>query len=382
MIRMQRRSGKIVQIVPSNLPGHCGLGDYAFHLACELRDTWNIETSLAVMSEEYPEFKAYREFAVYGAPVDEADGIRDALQRASAADGGDPWTVLLHASGYSYDRSGAPEALVEGLAKAKAAVPGLVLATMFHELYEPIPVYRRSYWTIGARQRRVVAATMALTDIGLTNCTAHRDVLQRWNKSGREIAVLPVFSNLGESEEFPTFEPRQPRMMVLGQPRSRGNAYGRFKAGLARAVKMLGVKEVCDVGLPVENCPKEIAGCPVAELGWRPTEEIGRLLSQSRFGFVAYEPEGQAKSGIMAAVCAHGAVPVLAGKRSAIVDGLILDLNCWSSETGGPLSLGQAEGIAMGAHAWYRGHTLKKHGELVAGALGSAVEPKALANRP
>jgi hypothetical protein len=382
MIRMQRRSGKIVQIVPSNLPGHCGLGDYAYRLACELRDTWNIATSLAVMSEEFPAFKAYREFAVYAAPVDDAEGIRDALQRASAADGGDRCAVLLHASGYSYDRSGAPEALVEGLAKAKAAVPGLLLATMFHELYEPIPVYRRSYWTIGARQRRVVAATMALTDIGLTNCMSHREVLQRWNKSGAEISVLPVFSNLGESEEFPAFEPREPRMMVLGQPRSRGNAYGRFKAGLARAVKMLGVKEVCDVGLRVENCPSEIAGCPVAELGWRPTEEISRLLSQSRFGFIAYEAEGQAKSGIMAAVCAHGAAPVLAGKGSATADGLILDMNCWSSETGGPLSLDQAERIGQGAHGWYRGHSLKKHGELVAGALGSGVDLQGLAKRP
>lgn len=382
MIHMQRRVGKIVQIVPSNLPGHCGLGDYAFHLACELRDTWNIETSFAVMSEEFPEFKAYPDFAVYPAPVDDADGIRDAVLRASAFDSGDPSPVLLHASGYSYDRSGAPEALVEGLTRAKAVAPGLVLATIFHELNKSIPVYRRSYWTIGARQRRVVAATMALTDIAMTNCVAHRDVLQRWNKPGREIEVLPVFSNLGECEEFLPFDSRQPKLMVLGQPRSRGNAYGRFEAGLARAVKMLSVEEVIDVGFPVENCPKKIAGCPVTGLGWQPTEEIRRLLSQSRFGFVAYEAEGQAKSGIMAAVCAHGAVPVLAGKKSAIADGLILDLNCWSSETGGPLSLGQAERIGHGAYGWYRGHNLKKHGELVAGALGWAVASQALVNRP
>jgi hypothetical protein len=382
MIRMRRRYGKIVQIVPSNLPGHCGLGDYAFHLACELRDTWNIETSLAVMSEEFPEFKAYREFAVYPAPVDDADGIRDALLRASATEGGDPCPVLLHASGYSYDRSGAPQALAEGLARAKAAAPSLVLATMFHELYAPIPVYRRSYWTTGARQRRVVAATMALTDIGFSNCVAHRQVLQRWNKSGREISVLPVFSNLGESEVFLPFKARQPRIMVLGQPRSRGNAYGRFEAGLARAVRTLGVEQVCDVGSPVDNCPKEIAGCPVIELGWRATEEISRLLSQSRFGFVAYEPDGQAKSGIMAAVCAHGAVPVLAGKRSAIADGLILDVNCWSSETGGRLSIGQAEKIGLGALAWYREHSLKKHGEWMAAALGSPLEFPVTLQRP
>ena len=382
MIRMQRRAGKIVQIVPSNLPGHCGLGDYAFRVACELRDTWNIESSFAVMSEEFPEFKAYPDFAVYPAPIGDADGIRDAVLRASATQSGDLSPVLLHASGYSYDRGGAPEALVEGLARAKSAAPGLVLATMFHELNESIPVYRRSYWTSGARQRRALAATMALTDIGMTNCMAHRELLQRWNKSGREIAVLPVFSNLGESEEFRPFDSRQARIMVLGQPRSRGNSYGRFEAGLARAVKMLGVEEVIDVGIPVENCPKEIAGCPVTELGWQPTEEISRLLSESRFGFVAYEAEGQAKSGIMAAVCAHGAVPVLAGKRSATADGQILDLNCWSSETGGQLSLGQAERIGHGAHGWYRGHSLKKYGELVAGALGCAVAPQALVNRP
>jgi hypothetical protein len=373
MFRMQRWSGKVVQIVPSNLPGHCGLGDYAYHLACELRDTWNIETNLVVLSEEFPEFEAYRAFAVYPAPVHDADGIRDALLRASVKDGGDPCPVLLHASGYSYDRSGAPEALAEGLARAKAVAPSLMLATMFHELHESIPVYRRSYWTIGARQRRVLAATMALTGVGLTNCIAHREVLRRWNRSGREIAVCPVFSNLGESELFLPFEPRHPRMMVLGQPRSRSNAYGRFAAGLARAVKMLGVEQVYDVGSPVENRPKEIAGCPVTELGWQPAGEIGRLLSQSRFGFVAYEPEGQAKSGIMAAICAHGVVPVLAGKRSAIADGLICDVNCWSSQSGGPLSLGQAERVGLGAHAWYRGHTLKKHGEWMAGALGSTM---------
>jgi hypothetical protein len=382
MIRMQRGTGKIVQIVPSNLPGHCGLGDYAFHLASELRDAWNIETSLLVISEEYPEFKAYREFAAIPAPVDDAEAIKDALLRAADSESGDPCTVLLHASGYSYDRVGAPEALVEGLARAMAAAPRLVLATMFHELYESIPPYRRSYWTIGARQRRVVAATMGLTDIAFTNCAAHHDVVERWNKSGREISVLPVFSNLGESAEFLPFEARQPKMMVLGQPRSRGNAYGRFAAGLARAVKMLGVEQVCDVGSPVENCPQQIAGCPVTELGWQPPEEIAQLLSQSRFGFVAYTPDGQAKSGIMAAICAHGAVPVLAGKTSAKADGLILGTNCWSSEAGGALSLGQAEKIGIGAHAWYRRHTLKKHGEWVASALGSAVDIAAPTNAP
>jgi len=370
MIRMQRRAGKIVHIVPSNLPGHCGVGDYAFHLACELRDAWNIEASLLVISEEYPEFKAFREFAAYPARGDDAEGIKDAILCASGAESGEPCKVLLHASGYSYDRGGAPEALTEGLARAKAAAPGLVLATMFHELYESIPVYRRSYWTTGARQRRVVAATMGMIDIGFTNCAAHRDAVRRWNKSGREITALPVFSNLGESEEFLPFEARQPRMMVLGQPRSRRNAYGRFEAGLARAVKMLGVEQVYDVGSPVEGCAKKIAGCPVTELGWQPPEEIGRLLSQSRFGFVAYTQEGQAKSGIMAAICAHGAVPVLAGKRSANSDGLILGMNCWSSEAGGPLPLDQAERIGLGAHAWYGGHTRKKHGEWVASALG------------
>jgi hypothetical protein len=223
---------------------------------------------------------------------------------------------------------------------------------------------------------------MGLTDIAFTNCAGHRDVVERWNKSGREITVLPVFSNLGACEEFLPFERRQATMLVLGQPRSRANAYGRFEAGLARAVKMLGVEQVYDVGSPVESCPKEIGGCPVSELGWRPTEEISRLLSQSRFGFVAYTAEGQAKSGIMAAVCAHGAVPVLAGKKSAVADGLILGMNCWSSEAGGALSPGEAQRIGMGAHAWYEGHTLKKHGEWVAGALKSAVGVPALANEP
>jgi hypothetical protein len=251
---------------------------------------------------------------------------------------GEAGTVLLHYANYGYQRRGCPAWLVEGLAQWQGR-----LVTIFHEVWATGPPWRSSFWLFPAQRR--LAARLARRSEGLaTTLEIYAGRLRPWT-DGKAVAVLPVFSTVGEPAEVPGFGERARRIVIFGGAGVRSRTWRRFLPELAKVVRTLGAVEILDVGPPLP-VPAEVAGIPVHTLGVLPGGEVSALLLGSAAGFLAYPPDFLPKSTIFAAYCSHGVLPVCAWDRHPV------DRPPYWTGAGDPVT------TAAAARAWYAGHSL------------------------
>jgi hypothetical protein len=348
-----RRVIQIVQIVPELPPAIGGVAGYAAALAGALEPAGLVTRFLA------PGTLA-------------RDGRR--LERELAGEE----TVLLHYANYGYARRGCPAGLVAGLERWRAARTGRGarggrrLVTVFHEVYASGPPWRSSFW-LNPWQRRLAARLAALSDRVLTPLGLYAGLLGRL-APGVRVAVLPVFSTIGEPAEMPEAGGRPPALAVFGGAGARGRAYGEWRPSLAAACRELGIEEILDVG-PDAGAPGSLDGLPVRRLGVLPEAEAGAALLAARAGFLAYPPRFLAKSTIFAAYCAHGLLPVCAWKRQ---EGGGEAPPFWRPGDGGePRAVAPTAEMAevtAAALVWYREHSLALQVETYRGLLAGGGE--------
>jgi hypothetical protein len=168
-----------------------------------------------------------------------------------------------------------------------------------------------------------------------------------------QVRSLPVFSNVGEPAQVASWAQRQPQLIIFGQRHSKGRIYSESLPLLDQACQTLGIQGIWDIGPTLEHTPAAVGGVPVEPLGPLPTEAIGAFLSQARAGFLAYDPQRLSKSGIFAAYCAYGLLPINHRAAFRPVDGLSAGIQYWV-----PGSTVELTPIAAQAHAWYQTHTL------------------------
>jgi hypothetical protein len=296
----------------------------------------------------------------------------EALERRTAADldaalerwwdgGGEPAGVLLHYAGYGYQRRGCPVWLVSGAARWLSRGGGRGLSTFFHEVSAFGPPWRSSFW-LSPRQRRLAAALARASRGIATSLPLYRDVLHRWVPR-RQIAVLPVFSAVGEPAEVPPLGARSPRLAVFGGAGTRFRAFHEHGADLAAACRAVGAEEVLDIGPPGADAPASVAGRPVRRLGRLPAPEVAAQLLGSRAGFLAYPPAFLPKSTIFAAYCATGVVPVCAAFRRRGNGSNGLEGHYLPPRTALSLTETELQAVAGRARAWYLEHSLERQME-------------------
>jgi hypothetical protein len=317
---------RVLHVVPNLPPPHEGVGGYALALAEALATRHGIESRFVVaarLAGRTPE------------------ALRAALEEAAEGNGG---AVLLHYANYGYAPRGCPSWLVDGLTRWTAR-RRCRLVTLFHEVWASGPPWTSSFW-LRPLQRRLAATLARRSEAIATTLDVYAAMLRPWAE-GREIAVLPVFSTVGEPAAIPTWEERARRIVVFGGAGVRGRAYGPFLAALARAARELAAEEIWDVGppLPPSLLPAKAGNVPIRPLGVLPAGEVSEILLASAAGFLAYPPAFLPKSTIFAAYCAHGILPVCAW------DPPVTPPTCWT-ESEDPAR------TARVAHDWYAGHAL------------------------
>ena len=124
-------------------------------------------------------------------------------------------SVILHYSGYGFDRNGAPAWLVDALrARPAKLVPRIV--TYFHELYSGGRPWQRAYW-YSSRQQGVATAIARLSDELLTN---REGSAAGWKlctgQPPGSVKSLSVPSNVGEPDDVPEYESRPRRAVTFG----------------------------------------------------------------------------------------------------------------------------------------------------------------------
>ena len=330
------RAPVVVQIVPT-APG--GVRDFADCLKAE----WE-----------------QRQVASHVIALDRSDARAVALhERLAALQESDsaPVSILLHFSGYGYERRALCFWLLKELRAARRVLgPRLRVVTMIHELYASGSPWQSAFW-IGGVQAHVTRSMARLSDALWTNTSYHGDWLGATVKRSTPVRVRPVFSTVGEPNVNRPLEDRGHGLVVFGSRTTRQRALARVEA-CTRQLLALGVDRLIEVG----DGPASVApptGLPYEHVGRLDERAIGALLQQHRFALIDYPPLYIGKSTVFAAYASHGCLVLNTDSTSAAAEGLQPGRHYLVLGEGGPVvDPGDHEVVAWSATEWYQGHRM------------------------
>nr|WP_290227661.1 hypothetical protein [Trichocoleus desertorum] len=350
----------LLQIYPRLSPAIDGIGDYALNLAHGLSSRYGITTHFLTNR-----MAGQPRSAIAGFPVTEmAANTPEALLSAIPSNID---SILLHYSDYPYDpKYGTPFWLADALATMKQQ-RRLPLVIMFHEFPHFVLLRKTLYllpWQSTAAWRIARCANTVLTN----NSATQAQLEQRLHSP---VTSIPVFSGMGEPSEISLLSERVRRMVVFGTPGRRSKVYRRSLGALINTCRRLNIAEICDIGPSLNLNTSELQGVPFVEMGEQPAEVVSELMLNSFAGFAHSQDNRRlSKSGVHAAYCAHGLVPVVTQAQSAPADRLLPYTNFFVADNqSSPVPLETCQAIADQAHAWYQDHNQAKNFELFAAKL-------------
>ncbi|WP_077000911.1 hypothetical protein [Variovorax sp. KK3] len=264
--------------------------------------------------------------------------------------------VLLHFSGYGFEKRGVPLWLVRRIRTLRSQFKAV--GVVFHELFATGPVWGSAFWLSGVQQR-IARELLLLSDFWLTN----REDSARWLLSQSKAAphrVLPVFSNVGELDAIDTA--RERRLVVFGSSGIRAQVYEWADGEIFRNAKRNGLT-IHDIGpaMPEGPLAQHMAHEGVVTHGKLPAEQVSAALASADFGALAYPPDYVSKSGIFAAYCAHAVCPVLLAKDYGRHDGLTANVHYLRGFGALDSDSANARTIGREAHRWYEPHRIDAH---------------------
>ena len=343
----------LIQLVPRGVTEPNGVANYALALARALR-AHGINTIFLSCTPSVAE--AQGEWKSISLPKRQAQCLVDTIR--SLASETEVAAVLLHFSGYGYEKRGIPLWLVQGLWNWCRQTGRAPLLTIFHELYATGRPWQSSYWLCPV-QKLIARSILNLSSEVITPTTLFRRRLLDWNGDAH-VRCAPVFSNIGEPGCGLPPGARGATAVVFGLAGVETRMFGLYRSEIERVVRMLEIKELIDVGPRNFPVPGTLAGVPLISKGNLPQHEVSELLQQARFGFVAYPLDVLGKSGAFAAYAAHGAVPVVFPDRRGSFDGLEAGehfLDGLRLQTG--ISTGVLALIQRQLFTWYTSHSLQ-----------------------
>ena len=353
---------RVFQIVPRLPPAIDGLGDYAFHLAVELRESLKCATTFIVGDPDWRGAET-GEFEIRKIRARAADAILESMGSDSSSE---PQCAVLHYVNYAYAKRGCPLWLVEACERWSKRSPSRRLITVFHELYADGPPWKSEFW-LSSVQVHLAKKLHRLSSVSVTSLNGYAQKLAGWAR--KRIVIMPVFSNVGEPAGVRPLEERGRYGVVFGGRESRRRVYERHFSDLARTCENLQLDAICDVGPPLNLKQDRVGRARLLQLGELRADEVSTRLSNAVAGIFDYSQGRWAKSGIFAAYCAHGVIPICMSHANSESDGITKDMYCLATETGTSRVAREASSIAARAQGWYRTHTRRGCAEKIAALL-------------
>src|SRR5262249_55336746 len=143
MDKQQYRS-TMIQVVPRRAAEPNGVADYALALARALRANRDAESVFLSGTPAADAMPVEDDWATVCVPKREAPRLADTLQSLSAET--NARAVVLHFSGYGYQKRGVPAWLVQGLQIWSRRAGRVPLLTIFHELYATGRPWQSAFW--------------------------------------------------------------------------------------------------------------------------------------------------------------------------------------------------------------------------------------------
>lgn len=285
-----------------------------------------------------------------GAPIQELNADTDTSKWS-----GD--MLLLHFSGYGYQKRGIPLWLLDEMKRLRARFR--VFGIVFHELFASGPPWGSAFW-LGGIQRRIARELLGQADFWLTN----RELSAQWLREHSPAVphrVLPVFSNVGEPVAIN--DERDAAVVVFGSEAIRAPAYAWRDGEIFRFAKRRGLR-IHDIGKPIQktSLASKLAEEGVVSHGMLPSEEVSKVLAGAQYGVLAYPSDYVGKSSVFAAYAAHGVCPILLWRDLTARDGMQPNVEYASGfEAMDGLRGVDAWLIGRSARRWYESHSLEAH---------------------
>ena len=311
----------MVHIVPAVPPAVNGLADYAFKLWQNWpapRPNWGVLSARlnADSAEIWPEV------ALSGFQLNAAS-LQTQLEKWPIE------TLVLHYVGYAYDLNGTPNWLPGALENWKRRNPNARLTVMFHEVWAPGPFWRKHFWFLG-RAKTIARELLKIGDRWITSCEDYHGRLLSVGADAQKGLILPVASNIEPaqaidfSKNWPLKDGKKLKIAVFGQENTRVTALGRHQNLLKILVEREMIEEITILGrAPRSESVKTQMNALQNRIGpsklWKTAYDLenaalSRLLAAHDAGLVKDASIRVTKSGVFAALCAHGVTPICVGE--------------------------------------------------------------------
>lgn len=277
--------------------------------------------------------------------------------RSVAAKVPSTYGLVIHYSGYGFDRHGCPSWLLRELESFVREQPYRFRLAIFHEIYASGLPWQRPFW-LAPLQRRLARRLVRISDAAVTSLTRYRARLKALDPTIDPI-VLPVFSTAGELSGDFTDGEREPVVVVFGREATRAPTYVRYSRSLRLACQQIGARCIWDIGPGGDSFPLRLGEVEVRRLGILSERELSQRLRRAMAGFISYPPPYLPKSTVFAAYAAHGLIPACAWKTHRVSASLAAGREYWDPESG--MDSSEWAAITRRAHRWYQGHRFEAH---------------------
>jgi hypothetical protein len=348
-----------------------GIADHALELARALRAYRGVDSVFLSATPSVDATQVKNDWRTVCLPTRQAQPLANAIHSLLAeihAHG-----VILHFSGYGYQKRGVPLWLVQGLRLWSRHAGRVPLLTVFHELYATGRPWQSAFW-VSPLQRQIARSILNLSSAAVTPTDRYRKHLSKW-KDGRpiEITTMPVFSNVGEPGCGPVPCARSATAIVFGLAGVEDRLFRIYRRDLERIVVMLGIEKIFDVGPRFSPVPCTMAGAPVISKGVLTDGAVSELLQRARFGLIAYPLDFIGKSGVFAAYAAHGVVPIVLSDKQGAFDGLQPARHFLDGLRLGTVASAEAlASMQSKLFTWYVSHSVKIQADHIVDAISCA----------
>lgn len=337
-------------------PVMSGVGDYASLLAAKLNEIsgGRIHNLLLATNEK----RAIQSLIADESPI-YLDWPPTSKKLTAAIQNIKPDVLLIHYVGYGFHKRGIPFWLLRSIYQVRTGYPKIYIGVMFHELYATGRFWQSSFW-LSPLQRLIALLLAKLSDFWITSREGSSNWICRY-AANKPHAVLPIFSNVGESVHY--HPGRLSAAVVFGSPGLREGTYQKAGASLFDWAKDNDV-ELHDVGAPLLNA--ELSNLlkihEVIQHGELAANDVSVLLNRMKYGIVRYPLSFVAKSGVFAAFCAHGVLPILLTDQYFLADGLVPNKHFLTNQA--LIMEFNAQLSGQFAWEWYQGHSINHHAEV------------------
>ncbi|MBX9794843.1 MAG: hypothetical protein K2Y02_11145 [Burkholderiaceae bacterium] len=276
---------------------------------------------------------------------------------------GRPCSLILHFSGYGFQRRGLCFWLLREIEHARRELGDrLRLVTMFHELFASGPPWGSAFW-LSSAQAWIAMRIARSSDSLWTNTELHARWLRQQIDGSVPIEVNPVFSTIGEPTAITPAPDRTPRLVVFGAPSTRGRALKLLPRHAAR-LRSQGITEVIEAGSGPAH-PWTDTALLHRFVGRLEVAQVHDLLQGSAYGLIDYPPKYLGKSTVFAAYAAHGCVPLNTADPDLDSDGLQQARHFVTLAASGiiPRDAEARQQMGDAARDWYLNHSLVRQAQ-------------------